>query len=401
MHSETHDKGEARLSAGDYQRLLGETAYLLLQDVDAHTMAQTVYSKLSEYLPLDAFVHYLVSADGTHLQLASAGGNTDIRAGLGPTLEFGQAVCGTVAQTCEWMHVTGVQARTDEMTGLIRSLGLRAYTCQPLFARGKLMGTFSFGSTQRDAFLKDELDLFQMVAEQVALATDRRLQNERLFTLEREAASGRMSATLAHEINNPLESLINLLYLLREECGSDNARQLLDTAEAEVMRLGETTQRTLELARGNRHPAKTFFVSEFLKEIAHSIKLPHGVPLDLHLEGDPYVKVVPGELKQSVYNLLLNAAQFTPPGGRVMLACQRNGAFAEILVIDEGPGISEAARPHIFQPYYTTREVGGTGLGLWASRGLMQRYGGDITFAANPEGLPGTTFTLTLPQFHD
>ena len=358
-----------------------------------------MYSKLREYLPLDAYVHYLVAPDGTHLQLASAGGSTDIRAGLGPTLEFGQAVCGTVAQTCEWMHVTHVQEHTGEMTGLIRSLGLRAYTCQPLFARGKLVGTFSFGSTRRDAFHKDELDLFQMVAEQVSLASDRRLQNERFLALEREAASGRMTATLAHEINNPLESLINLLYLLRDECGTDTARALLDTAEAEVMRLGETTQRTLAVVRGNQHPAKTLYVSDFLKEIAHSIKLPQGVPLDLRLDDDPCVKVVPGELRQAVFNLLLNAAQFTPPGGRVMLSCRRSQGFAEILIVDEGPGISEAARSHIFQPYYTTREVGGTGLGLWASRGLMQRYGGNITFASEPAVRPGTTFTLSLPLY--
>jgi len=157
-------------SLTDYHLLLGEISYLLLQDVDPHTLAEIVYSRLCEDLALEAYVHYLVAPDGSHLQLASAGGSANIRPHLGPTLALGQAVCGTVAQTCEWMHITGVQQRTDQMTGLIRSLGLRAYTCQPLFARGKLVGTFSFGSTSRDGFLKEELDLFQLVAEQIALA---------------------------------------------------------------------------------------------------------------------------------------------------------------------------------------------------------------------------------------
>src|ERR1700759_507095 len=149
-----------------FDRLLGETAYLLLQDVDADTMASSVFEKLREYLPVDFYVHYVVSPDGTHLQLASVAGDESVRKELGPTLNFGQAVCGTVAQTCEWMHVTDVQSRTDAMTGLIRSLGLRAYTCQPLMVRGRMLGTYSFGSLTRKAFAEEEIEIFRLVAGQ-------------------------------------------------------------------------------------------------------------------------------------------------------------------------------------------------------------------------------------------
>lgn len=388
------------LSTSDLRTLLGETAYLLLQDVDADTLAQTVFSKLKEYLPLDAFVHYLVSPDGSHLQLASAAGPANLRAALGPTLDFGQAVCGTVAQRCEWMHITDVQTRTDAMTGLIRSLGLRAYTCQPLLARGKLVGTFSFGCTTRDSFSKDELDLFQLVAEQISLATDRRLQNEQFLRLEREAAYGRMTATLAHEINNPLDSLTNLLYLLRDHVASDSGRELLGLAETEVARLGETTQRTLKMVRGETVTPKLLLVDEFLRELASTVTLPNSTPITVELESGLLVEAVAGELRQAIMNLLINAAHFSPAGESVHLCCSRHGQCVHIKVSDRGRGISEESRPNIFQPYYTTRAGGGTGLGLWASRGLMQRLGGDITFESDPAVRPGTTFTVTLPLSH-
>lgn len=388
------------LSQAEMHSLLGETAYLLLQDVDADTLAQTVFSKLTEYLPLDAYVHYLLSPDGTHLQLASAGGAANIRASLGPRLDLGQAVCGTVAQRCEWMHMTYVQTRTDAITSLIRSLGLRAYTCQPLFARGKLVGTFSFGSTTRDSFSKDELDLLQLVAEQISLATDRRLQNEQIRLLEREAAYGRMTATLAHEINNPLDSLANLLYLLRDDVASDSGRELLGLAEAEVSRLGETAQRTLKMVRGETVAPKLLLVDGFLRELASTVKLPNGTPLQVDLEPGLLVEAVAGELRQAVLNLLINAAHFSPAGESVHLSCNRHGDCVEIKVADRGQGISDESRPNIFQPYYTTRSGGGTGLGLWASRGLMRQLGGDITFQSDPAVRPGTTFTVTLPLSH-
>jgi hypothetical protein len=385
----------------DFERLLGETSYLLLQDVDPHTLARTVYSKLCEYLPLDAYVHYLLAPDGSHLELASGGGKMDMRRILSPRLELGDAVCGTVAQTAEVMHIADVQQRTDEMTSLIRRLGLRAYTCQPLFARGRLIGTFSFGSMTRNSFYKEEMEILELVAEQISLATDRRVQNERILLLEREATFGRVTATLAHEINNPLDSLSNLLSLLRDELSSEEARNLLRTAEEEVAGLAETTRRTLDIARGGKHPPKQFMVDEFLGEIAANIKLPKGAPLESTLEPGLWVNVVPGELRQAVYNLLLNAAQFTPLGGKIVLSCSQHGIeCVQIHVADQGPGIREESRSKIFQPYYTTRENGGTGLGLWASRALMQQYGGDITFQSDSSVRCGTVFTITLPSFH-
>jgi signal transduction histidine kinase len=382
-----------------YDRLLGETAWMLLQDVDAATMARNVFTKLHEYLPVDFYVHYLVSQDGTHLELASTGGAERVREALGPTLNFGQAVCGTVAQTCEWMHVTNVLTRTDDMTGLIRTLGLNAYTCQPLIVRGHLLGTYSFGSFSRNAFTEEELEIFGLVAEQVSLATDRRRQNEQFLQLEREAASGRLSATLAHEVNNPLESLTNLLYLLRDEVHSPDGSELLIAAESAVARLAEVTQRTLDQVRGKRHPARPLLVHELLDEMLTSVRLPNNVPVDAELQDGLCVRVVPGELRQVVFNLMLNAAHFTPMGDRVRLNAFRSGDKALIQVADNGPGIHEEARAHIFQPYYTTRENGGTGLGLWASRSMMQRIGGDVTFESEPKVRPGTVFTVTLPLY--
>ncbi len=385
----------------EYQQLLSKTAHLLLQDGQTDELCQTVFDILRGPMKLDVYFHYLVSEDQSHLELASSGGNDVVRAALGSPLNFGEAVCGTVAQQCKWMYVPDVQLRDDPMTALIRSFGIRCYACQPLISKGKVLGTFSFGSSHRDGFTPEEIEVFRVVAQQVTVATERRVQNRYMRQLEHEAAAGRMCATIAHEINNPLESLTNILYLLRNEQLSNDGSHLLQAAEAEVARLAETTQRTLDLFRGKRQGPQDIDISKVMRDVLIGIRTPKHIPVESQLEDNLIVSANPGEMRQVFFNLVINAAHFSPSDKKVSVSASRNGASAEIQVKDQGPGISEETRRRLFQPFYTTRVDGGTGLGLWVSHEIVSRSGGTLTFESDPAKRPGTSFIVTLPLLED
>jgi signal transduction histidine kinase len=382
----------------EYRELLSKTAHLLLRDGEVDELCLTIFEILRQPLKLDVYFHYLVSDDQARLELASSGGNDVVRAALGSPLSFGEAVCGTVAERCEWMYVPQVQGRNDQMTRLIRSFGIRCYACQPLLSKGRLLGTFSFGSCRRDEFTAEEIEVFRVVAEQVTLATERRFQNKYIRQLEYEAAAGRMCATIAHEINNPLETLTNLLYLLRDDVDSQSGRELLKTAEGDVTRLAATTRRILDLFRGRQQNAEPMDVSRLLREVLSGLRVPRQIPIEPALQDDLYVHANPGELRQVFVNLLINAAQFSPADKKVSLTASRNDAAVEVRVRDEGPGISEKNSKKLFQPYFTTRVGSGTGLGLWVSQEIVNRYGGSLTFVSNPTVGPGTDFVVTLPM---
>lgn len=206
------------------------------------------------------------SKDERHLELASSGGNRQIREGLGSHLEFGEAISGTVAEPKEETHLQCMQQHDDEMSHVLRELGVRCYLCEPILARGRLTGTLSFGS-KRDTFFSEEPQFLRPVARQVTLAAVRRLQAKQMVEVERLAVAGRMSAVLAHEINNPLDSLTNLLFLLRDEVPSQEGKALVSAAESAVTLLGQTAQRTLDLCRGKAEEAQIVDLGDLAKEI--------------------------------------------------------------------------------------------------------------------------------------
>lgn len=381
----------------DYHRILSATAHSLLEDNDPDVLCQSVFHTLRTSFNVDVYFHYLVSPDRTHLVLASSGGNDAVRAALGSRITFGQNVCGTVAETEKWMYLTDVQSRTDEMTALIRQHGIKCYCAQPLISKGALVGTLSFGSITSEAFTEVELDLIRVLAQQVTLTTERRLEHEQIRRLEQLALAGRVSANLAHEINNPLESLSTILYILRDEIATEDGKGLLANAEMEVRRLAETTQRTLDLYRGKHQQGHKLDLSALARNIAANVTLPMGAKLETEIADGLFVDGVSGELRQVLLNLLINAAQFTPSGGAVVMTLREDDGFASIKVRDEGPGISERSRSQIFQPFYTTRANGGTGIGLWVSREIVERTGGTLTFLSIPELERGTEFIVRLP----
>lgn len=259
------------------------------------------------------------------------------------------------------------------------------------------MGTLSFGSTRREEFTTLELEVFALLAQQITIATDRRAQSERLRQLERLAMAGRMSATLAHEVNNPLESLGNLLHLLHDEVHEDSADHLVFQAESQVRQLAQTVQHTLELFRGKQQEPRVVSLSELVRELVTGLHLPNHARLETTIKDELCVKAIPGELRQVLFNLLMNAAQFAPVGKPVTLMVRRSGRMAELRVRDEGPGISEESRSKLFQPFYTTKGKDGTGVGLWLSREMIERAGGRLVFHSDPQLHPGTEFVATVP----
>ncbi|SEF99047.1 hypothetical protein SAMN05421819_1589 [Bryocella elongata] len=376
--------------------VLSSTARLLIQDGDPDTLCQAVFAILRDSHSIDVYIHYLVTPDGTHLQLASAGGSTEVREAIGTSMDFGSAVCGTVALRQKSLYLC-LLGRTDAMTESIRGFGTRCYACYPLLANGRLLGTLSFGSTARDSFEQGELDLFSLIAEQVTLATERRRQIGQLQELERLAAAGRMSATLAHEINNPLHCLQNYLEELGDKVDSPDAKRLLERAGRQVDELAGITHRTLQMFRGDHATAVRCDLSSLARELLLDTRLPGNARLVSSIEPGVSVVAVPGELRQVIFNLLLNAAHFSPPGREIRLELRRATTTAEIRVTDQGPGIPAAARDRVFQPFFTTRGLEGTGIGLWASREMVRHIGGDMSFNSHPELHPGTSFVVTLP----
>jgi len=384
----------------DYQRLLCTTASFLLHDRGADILCKNIFETLGEAFQLDSYAYYLTSSDGTVLNLASAGGSEETRTARRMRLDFGEAVCGSVAQSGETAYLPRIQERDDEATLYLR---------YPLMIKGSPIGTLSFGSNRRDWFYPEELALMQIVAQQVNIATERRLQQDYLNRIEQLAGAGRMCATLAHEINNPLASIVNLLYLLRDEVATGDGKAFLQKAEVQVTRLTETARRMLDQFRGKQQLPSRVDLSELAQDLAANISLPHQVRLLTHYTGGGHVHALPGELRQVLFNLLLNAAQFTPPGGDVTLTVRRSGRFAQVLVRDQGPGISEKSRVHLFRPFYTASREGGTGIGLWISREMIERVGGSLTFvshsvasaAIDPAIAAGTEFIITLPLLDD
>jgi PAS domain S-box-containing protein len=231
--------------------------------------------------------------------------------------------------------------------------------------------------------------------------TERRQSEEALRKTEKLAAAGRLAATVAHEINNPLESIVNLVYLSRNVDGlPENVTAYLKTMDEELMRIAQIVRQTLGFYRESVGPRKSdvgLIVSETV-EVYRSRIAAREVKCEMELDKALCAYVVPGELKQVVANLVSNAVDATDPGGRLRVTVRRAGDKAEIAVADTGCGIDIEHLPHVFEPFFTTKSDVGTGLGLWVTKGIVEKQGGTILVSSSTDETDhGTTITIALP----
>ena len=241
--------------------------------------------------------------------------------------------------------------------------------------------------------------------------TERKRSEEALRRTEKLAATGRLAASIAHEINNPLEAVTNLLYLLNHYCGLDGpALEYASMAELEVKRIAEITQQTLRFYRQSTLPARAS-MAELLDSILNLYQVRmHTLGIQLAKEYDPALDVFcfAGEVRQVVANLLMNAIDAMPGGGRLQVRARRSRSWAtpgqrgvRITVADTGQGMDADVRTRIFEPFFTTKEETGTGLGLWVSHEIILKHHGLVhvrSRAAEGGKGSGTVFQLFFPD---
>ncbi|NYF91475.1 ATP-binding protein [Tunturiibacter empetritectus] len=229
--------------------------------------------------------------------------------------------------------------------------------------------------------------------------TDRRQRETAIRMSEKLALSGRMTSVIAHEINNPLEAIINLLYLLGGRVkGDDVATDYIGSAEAELQRISGLTKQTLRWSKENVQKAEYGTAGELFRDVlqlfAGKIR---NRQVNVTIKGGEDFRFygTVGQLSQVVANLLSNAIQAVAVGGRIWLGATSSGETMQIVIRDNGCGMSQETLRNLFQPFYSTKGDLGNGLGLYISREIVERHQGSIT--AESELDIGTTMRISLP----
>jgi PAS domain S-box-containing protein len=236
--------------------------------------------------------------------------------------------------------------------------------------------------------------------------TERRMSEGALMRAEKLAAAGRLAASVAHEVNNPLEGLTNLVYIARRSDELNEIRPLLSQAESELARIAHITRQSLGFYRETStathfSPAAVVHeVSAFYASRAATL----GVTLQVNTTTEREVLGAPGELRQVLSNLLANGLDACSKGDTIRLEANSSTdprdstrLGVRISVADTGLGIAPEHINSVFEPFFTTKKDTGTGLGLWVSRELIEKHGGSLRVRSRNLPKCGTVFSIFLP----
>ncbi|HET9743527.1 MAG TPA: PAS domain S-box protein [Terriglobales bacterium] len=236
--------------------------------------------------------------------------------------------------------------------------------------------------------------------------TERNRATEALRKTEKLAATGRLAGTMAHEINNPLEAVTHLLYLIEKSPSLDaSARNYAQLATEEINRVGRIAKQALGFYREAATPVPVN-IAALVREVVTLYMAGaqnKNVHLEAQAENEASIPAFPGEMRQVFSNLIVNAVDAVDRGGTVKIRVKHGRDWAScdygirVLVADNGPGIPKSVRARIFEPFFTTKGERGTGVGLWVSEGVVQKHGGKIKMKSSTGTAHGTTFSVFLP----
>jgi signal transduction histidine kinase len=238
--------------------------------------------------------------------------------------------------------------------------------------------------------------------------SDRKKDERMAIEADKIATTGRMAAAIAHEINNPLASVLNLIFLVRQGgLSKEETQKYLATAESELERVSHIARQTLGYYRDTGSPSEVHLrdLMGNVLSVYKSKVLAHSIVVDAVYTDLKKISVHPGEIVQVFSNVVSNAVDSMRHGGRLLIAItqtkeiERNGL--KIAVKDTGHGIRHEDLGRVFEPFFTTKGNLGTGIGLWVARQLVERHGGQISISSSTgHDDHGTNVTIYLPFFY-
>jgi PAS domain S-box-containing protein len=403
--------------AGERLNLLYETTSDLLAAKQPLKLMNSVFSKLSVQLELHCYYHFMVEEQENRslLHLKNYGGISEETARSLEWIEFGQSLCGLVAQERRPIILNQAQIATHPNAQLVCSSGATAYAGYPLMCQGHLLGTLSFISRTRSHFAPEEIDLLHSICEQMAIAIERAtltasIQQQAEQLQQTNRIKDEFLAVLSHELRTPLNPILGWSKLLqRHRLSEAKTLEALAAIERNAKLQAELIEDLLDVSQilqGNlslniapvnlANPIQAAMQTVHLAAEAKSISI--------QAELDPAARQILGDaarIQQVIWNLLSNAVKFTPTGGRVHLRLEYLDTQAQVIVRDTGKGIASDFLPYVFDCFRQedgamTRKFGGLGLGLAIGRYLVELHGGTIQAESQGEGL-GATFTVRLP----
>jgi PAS domain S-box-containing protein len=416
-------QAEAELEErSEHMQILYEITRDLLSTNQPLALVKALFAKLKPLIGLDVYLSYIVDEQQQKLHLKLSDGISDENVREIEWLEIGQGACGTVAQQRCQIVQPNLQQSTDPKTELLRSLGLNAYSCQPLVAQEKLFGTLGFGSFTRTEFTPAETQLFQAICDRIAIALDReeiltslQQQTEELKRLNR--LKDEFLAALSHELRTPLNPIQGWTRLLKSGAlNPSKTTEALTTIERNVKQQIALVNDLLDVSRivqgqfqltSTSQPVDLVPILNAAIDTVRFTAIAKSIELEFYSPTAAISQVMGDEtrLQQIFWNLLANAIKFTPNGGCINIRLEqiqnndRNNALVSIT--DTGIGISAEFLPHVFDRFRqadgsSTRRYGGLGLGLALVKHLVELHGGTVSAESPGEGR-GATFKVNLP----
>ncbi|HSH05956.1 MAG TPA: GAF domain-containing protein [Anaerolineae bacterium] len=290
----------------------------------------------------------------------------------------------------------------------------KSILCVPLIVHDQIIGAIELVNKVDGPFNENDLRLLRAMAGPVATALENarlyqsqstliqqlKISQEQLIQSEKLSATGRLAASLAHEINNPLQAIHSCLQLtLQFNLDADSQKQYLQMAVEEVDRLAELVNRILEFSRPSTSEPKQTNIHHLIQQVldlTHKYVSYHKWHIKQIFASDiPIIKVIPDQIAQVFLSIILNAFDAMPDSGKLTIQTKLNQDQIEISFQDTGVGMSTKMQENIFDPFYTTKKTA-SGLGLTISYNIIKQHGGTILVQSSIG--QGSTFTVCLPK---
>ncbi len=402
---------------------LARLARMLTESLDAADVGERIVESSLLLLGGTFSVLRLLQPDGS-LKLIASRGDARALARLLPVIPAGTGVAGRAAQEGApvWsadILEDGALALPGELRERVRELGLRGYLAVPLRVKREIVGVIGIGDTARRVFSTAEVALLQTFADQAAIA----LENSRLYgdlraalraveesqqrivQGERLRALGEMAGGVAHDFNNVLAIIVGRAEVLLNETEDPELQRQLNVIIKVALDAAQTVKRIQEFTRMRRsRPFQPVNLTQLIDEVVEVTRTrwkdeaqSKGIQYDVVTETGPTPPIAgdPSEIREALTNIVFNALDAMPDGGRVTLRTAVEGDRVVCAVSDTGVGMSEDVRQRIFDPFFTTKGERGTGLGLSVVYGIVTRHGADLEVQSQLG--QGSTFVIRFP----